>query len=166
MLQNRLLSKLIRNPIVYIVAALALGGTAYASVNAIKSGITCGGRCPATTVMWAYFGQGVAGGLSPGFGLVQSPVGGIPATAVQTGVGAWNVTFTGQDLWNCAKFADLTSVRGSATAGGYNSTNSDSTSFPVQTTDANGNPITTGFVVFVMCANSTGLHKPGSPPPG
>jgi len=166
MLKTRALNRLVRNPIVYLVVALALAGTAYASVKSFKSGITCAGRCPATQVMWAYFGTGVAGGLSPGFGLQQSPVGGIPATAVHQGVGVWSVSFRGQDLWNCAKFGNLTAIRGSVTVGAYNSANPDSTQIPVLTTDALGNPVDTPFVIGVMCGNTTGLVKPGAVPAG
>ena len=189
----------------YVALFVALGGTSYASIRspqhvtiqqapkAAKAGVTCGGNCPAHTVMWAYFGNGpsfVALGQPNGtFGVLQTAVGGYRATLQHVGVGSWIVRFPGQDdLSNCGRFANLTEIRGSATVLGYGSQDfsaprtfgynpvmSDPKAIPVLTTDTQGNPIDAAFDVLVLCGGGQALlgtpaapsaaYKPGATNP-
>src|ERR1700722_13941192 len=96
------------------VLCLVLAGTAYASVKVTQhttAGITCGGRCPASRVYWAYIdATGVAGSLSPGPTVQQTALGATPAQITHVGTGSWIVYFSGDDLSNCAKFGNLTNA--------------------------------------------------------
>jgi len=143
--------------------ALALAGTAYASVKVTQhhlAGITCGGSCPAKTVYWTYINAtGVPGSLSPGTTVNQTALGGVPAQVVKNGVGSWTVYFSGKNVNNCARIANLTSIRGSATVGAYGTnegSTTDPTGIPVLTTDAQGNPVDTNFVVVALCGGGQG----------
>jgi hypothetical protein len=156
------LSHLKRSLIACFALCLVLAGTAYASVQVaqrLTAGVTCGGRCPATRVYWTYItATGVPGSLSPGPTVQQTALGGVPAQIYHVQTGSWIVRFSGQDLSNCAKFANLTSIRGSATVGEYSSTNTDPTAIPVLTTDANGHPFDADFVVGVFCGGGIGAQ--------
>jgi hypothetical protein len=176
---KHLISHLKQNTIAYFALFIALGGTSYASVklpahaqgvnarqaaHTAKAGITCGKACPAATVMWAYFSLGVPNSLAPGWGPVQTAVGGNAATLLHVGLGNWIVRFRGQpDLTNCARFANLTQVRGSATIGGYSSLNPDAGAIPVLTTDATGNPADAAFDVVVFCGGGIGATTQTAP---
>src|SRR5260221_7034058 len=90
-----------QNTVAYFALFIALGGTSYASIKipqlanthqtakSAKAGITCGGRCPATKVYWAYIGvTGGPGAVVPGNPAVyQTAVGGVPARLIHRGVG-------------------------------------------------------------------------------
>ncbi len=149
-----------RNLLVCFAFCLVVTGTAIASVKVAQhktEGITCGGSCPARTVYWAYIDAvGQPGSLSPGPTVQQTALGGVPAQLVHVGVGSWMVFFSGKDLRNCARFANLTSARGSATVGEYSSVNTDPEGIPVLTTDAQGNPADEDFVVSALCGGGLG----------
>ena len=148
------------------VLAVVLAGSAYAAVSrdqrvnhthSTKSGITCGGSCPAAQVMWAYITTTIPIGRSekPGPAIYQEAAGGIPAQLTHVGFGSWIVRFgTNMDLSNCARVANLTEIRGSVTVGGYGGTNADPGAIPILTTDTSGNPADTGFVVVVFCGKN------------
>jgi hypothetical protein len=152
-----------RYAIAFTVLSLVLAGTAYASVRVAQrstAGITCGGSCPAKTVLWAYVSAvGQANSLSPGPTVTQTALGGTPANLVHVGVGSWMVFFSGKQLTNCARFANLTSIRGSATVGQFNSANPDPEGIPVMTTDAQGNPVDADFVVVALCGGGIGAQS-------
>jgi hypothetical protein len=174
---KHLLSHLKQNTIAYFALFIALGGTSYASVKlpqvihsqqtakSAKAGITCGGRCPATKVYWAYS----AGGVAPGGGVALGPiyqtaVGAVPATLVHQGLGDWLVFFQGQDLSNCARFGNLVHDRGSVTLSGYDGLNPDPHSIHVLTTSAAGEPADLDFVVLALCGSTKGLTITPAPP--
>jgi hypothetical protein len=181
---NRLLSQLSKRTIAYvaIIASLALfaalGGTAHAAVTlpqgsytththhaarTAKASGTCVKACPATTVMWGYFGLNFQ---KSAWIPLQTAVGGWGTTLEHVGLGQWNVRFDGQnDLTNCARFANLTQIRGSATVLGYSSLNPDPRVIPVLTTDAFGNPVDTGFDVVVFCGGGQGNITSTAPIP-
>jgi hypothetical protein len=184
---SKLLRHLRQNTVAYLALFVALGGTSYASVRlpqsaaapqalrSAKSGITCGGGCPASTAYWAYVGAtGVpgygAGGiaLTPGQPQVyQTARGGVPATIEHLGLGDWLVSFTGQNLVNCARFANLTHDRGSVTIAGYDSVsqwNQYAGGIHVMTTDATGNPADLDFVVGAFCGTAKGVQFGAAPP--
>src|SRR5262249_8526956 len=145
----RLLSHLKNNTIAYFALFVALGGTSYASVSipqhlnssraahSAKATITCGGRCPARTVYWAYVGaQGCPQVFAPGApNICQTPLGGVPAQVTHQGLGDWLVFFQQQPLQNCARFANLTHDRGSATVGGWDSKNPNPQGIHILTTN-------------------------------
>jgi hypothetical protein len=141
--------------IVCFALCLVITGTAVASVKIVQhetAGVTCGGSCPAKNVYWAYVtATGVPNSLSPGPTVQQTASGGVPAQVTHVGVGSWMVFFTNHNMTNCARFANLTSVRGSATVGEYSSVNPDPDGIPVLTTDAQGNPADESFVVVSLC---------------
>jgi hypothetical protein len=163
-----LLSHFQQNIIAYFALFVALGGTSYASVKipqvvnshqtakSAKAGITCGGSCPASSVFWAYIGaKGVSSRLVDGAPAVnQTAVGGVGAQVDHNGVGDWTVYFQGQDLSNCARFAELTNDRGSASAAGYDHRNPVPQAIHVLTTDATGNPADLDFVVIAFCGHT------------
>ena len=161
-MEKHRVSHLKRNVIALAALCLALAGTAYASVTVSEhatAGVTCGGHCPASTVYWAYIDAvGVPGSLSPGPTVQQTALGGVPAQVVHAGTGSWYVRFGNEDLRNCARFADLTSVRGSATTGEYSSANPDPDSIPVMTTNAAGQPADADFVVVALCGGGLGAN--------
>jgi len=178
---KHLLSHMKQNLIAYFALFVALGGTSYASVKipqaihtnqaakSAKAGITCGGRCPATNVYWAYVGvtggPGVGGIFANASGAVyQTAVGGVPARLVHRGVGDWLVYFQTEDLSNCARFVNLTHDRGSASAAGYDHFYPDKTAIHVLLTDANGQPADLDFVVLALCGNTKGIQVGPAPP--
>jgi hypothetical protein len=148
----------------FLILGAVLAGSAYAAVSrgqrityvhSTKSGITCGGGCPAKTVLWAYITTTIPSSRFAGPGVYQEAAGGIPAQLTHLGVGSWIVRFgTNMDLSNCARVANLTGIRGSATVGGYGGTNADPTAIPILTTDASGNPADADFVVAVFCGGN------------
>jgi hypothetical protein len=159
----------------YVIACCALSlvvaGTAYASVKVAQretAGVTCEGSCPAKTVYWAYAcaycGQNSLFGASAM--VTQTASGGVPAQLYHVQTGDWIVRFDGADLSNCAKFANLTSIRGSATvlqygassAGSSLNPNPDPTAVEVLTTDANGHAFDADFVVGVLCGGGAGAQ--------
>jgi hypothetical protein len=181
-----LLRHLRQNTVAYLALFVALGGTSYASVRlpqsaaapqalrSAKAGITCSGLCPASNVYWAYIGatgapgygaQGV--GVAPGPQVYQTVHGGVPALVQHLGLGDWLVSFTGQNLTNCARFANLTHDRGSATIAGYD-TVSQWNLYPggihVMTTDATGNPADLDFAVVALCGTAKGVQFGAAPP--
>jgi hypothetical protein len=172
---KHLFSHLRGNIIAYFALFIALGGTSYASTaipqhvdahRTVKATGTCGGSCPAAKVLWAYFGLGLPTSLDPGWQAIQVAVGASPASVLKTGVGSWQVSFAKQpDLTNCAKFANLTQIRGSASVMGYSSLAPDPGSVTVLTTDANGNPVDTGFDVVVFCGGGQGNSTQTAPLP-
>ena len=149
------LKHLKRYIIMGFVLCLVITGTAVASVKIVQhetAGVTCGGSCPAKNVYWAYVtATGIPNSLSPGPTVVQTASGGVPAQLTHVGVGSWMVFFTNHNMTNCARFANLTSARGSATVGQYNSTNPDPDGIPVLTTNAQGQPADEDFVVLSLC---------------
>lgn len=167
---KHLLSHLKQNTIAYFALFIALGGTSYASVKipqvinaqqaakSAKAGISCGGRCPATKVFWAYFAGShvIPGGAFSG-PVYQTAVGGVPATLVQKGLGDWLVYFQSQDLSNCARFGNLVHARGSVSIAGYDSANPHPQTIHVLTTNAAGQPADLDFAVLALCGNTTGL---------
>jgi hypothetical protein len=176
---KHLFSHLKHNTIAYFALFVALGGTSYASVKvpqiihnqqaarSAKAGITCGGACPATKVMWAYV---AASGQLPGGGafggpVYQTAIGGYPANVVHQGLGDWLVFFQNQNLTNCARFGNLVHDRGSVSLSGWDSVNPDPTAIHVLTTAANGQPADLDFNVLVLCGSTKGLQI-GSAPPG
>jgi hypothetical protein len=175
---KHLLNHLKQNTIAYFALFVALGGTSYASVKlpqvihaqqaakSAKAGITCGGRCPATKVYWAY---AAGSGVIPGGGaftgpVYQTAVGGYPASLVKQGVGDWLVFFQNQDLSNCARFANLVRDRGSASVAGYDSSNPNPNAIHVLTTNAAGQPADVDFVVLALCGATKGLTITPAPP--
>ena len=181
---KHLLSHMKQNTIAYFALFVALGGTSYASVKipqaihaqqaakSAKAGITCGGRCPATRVYWAYIGMGGGPARAPlppvgGATAYQTAVGGVPARLIHQGVGDWLVFFQAEDLSNCARFVNLTHDRGSASAAGYDHFYPDKTAIHVLLTDANGQPADLDFVVLALCGNSKNLQVgPAAPGAG
>jgi hypothetical protein len=183
-MSKHLLRHLRQNIVAYFAVFLALGGTSYAapqiaalqhSAKSAKAGITCGGSCPASKVLWAYVGakgapgyggQGVA--LAAGVpNVYDNPVGGYPATVVHLGLGDWLVQFPGQDLTNCGRWANLVHDRGSASISGYDDVSAWNTylnGIHVMTTDAQGNPADLDFNVLALCASSKGLQTTAAPP--
>jgi hypothetical protein len=176
-----------QNVIAYFALFVALGGTSYASVKVpqqlaaahsaktAKAGVTCGGRCPASRVYWAYVGATSIPGYGPtgdlGFfgapAVYETAIGGVPATVQHLGTGDWLVSFTGQDLRNCGRFANLTHDRGSASVSGFDSTNQWNTydgGIHVMTTDASGKPADLDFNVLAVCGLSQG-HQIGAAAP-
>jgi len=162
------------NTIAYLALFVALGGTSYASVTipqhmrataTAKASITCGGRCPARTVLWAYVTPGAVG-LCAGPCVVQTAVGGRGATVFKAGTGKYVVRFPGATLENCARFANITSAPGTASVEGYNSNNTDPTAIPVVTSDAKGELANNlSFVVLALCgggANNIQLSPPAA----
>jgi len=148
-----------------VAAALVLAGTAYASVRVTQkdlAGVTCGGGCPAKTVYWTYINAvGTPGSLSPGVTVNQTALGGVPAQVTHNGVGSWTVYFSGKNVNNCARIANLTSIRGSATVGAYGTgpgSTTDPTAIPVMTTDAQGNPVDANFDVVALCGGGIGAQ--------
>ncbi len=169
---KQLFSHLRHNLIAYFALFVALGGTSYASVkipqyaHTSKAGVTCGGACPAAKVMWAYFAIGVPNSLAPGWTPTQTAVGGTFPTLLHVGTGSWLVRFAGQnDLTNCARFANLTEIRGSATVLGYSHLNPDPGAIPVLTTDASGNPTDAAFDILVVCGGGQGKNTQTAPLP-
>jgi hypothetical protein len=166
------------NTIAYLALFVALGGTSYASVKipqrsqaiqtaqaarTSKASGTCIKACPAATVMWGYFGLNFQ---KTTWIPLQTAVGGWGATLEHVGLGVWNVRFVNQpDLTNCARFANLTEIRGSATVLGYSSLNPDPRTIPVLTTDATGNPIDAAFDVVVFCGGGQGAITSTAPIP-
>jgi hypothetical protein len=182
-----LLRHLKRNTVAYFALFVALGGTSYASItihqNALttnsarsaKSSITCGGSCPASKVYWAYIGaHGIINlPINVNTGQLAAPsqpavyataLGGIPAQVLHLGVGDFMVYFQQQDLSNCARFANLTHDRGSATISGYDHTDADPQGIHVMTTDANGNPADLDFVVLALCGKAPLIQFGAAPP--
>jgi hypothetical protein len=180
----KLLRHLRQNTVAYLALFVALGGTSYASVRlpqsaaspqalkSAKAGITCSGSCPASSVYWAYIGVNGAPGIGTAFGpgpsVYQTAHGAVPAEVQHLGLGDYLVSFTGQNLSNCARFANLTHDRGSATVAGIDSVNQWN-SYPggihVMTTDASGNPADLDFVVVALCGTAKGVQF-GAAPPG
>lgn len=176
---KHLFSHLKQNTIAYFALFIALGGTSYASVSipqhlnaqrtasSAKATITCGGRCPARTVYWAYIGaQGcpqVFVASAPN--VCQSPLGGVPAQLVHQGLGDWLVFFQQQPLQNCARFGNLTHARGSATVAGWDSKNTDPQAIHVLTTNAAGQAADLDFVVGALCGGGSGNIQFGASPP-
>jgi hypothetical protein len=174
----------LKHPIAYFALFAVLAGTAYASVNTprqaatkhavksattfkvLKAGITCAKACPASSVYWAYIGAtGGPGAQAPTTpNVYQTAVGAVPANLVHQGLGDWLVKFKSQDLSNCARIAELTHDRGSATASGYDHTNPDPTAIHVLTTSAAGQAADLDFVVLAFCGNSTGIQSTPAPP--
>jgi hypothetical protein len=187
---KKLLTHFRHNTIAYLALAgllfVALGGTSYASVRlpqsaaspqalrSAKAGITCGGSCPASTVYWAYVGVGGGPGhvacapnsslCFPSPGVYDTAVGGVPATVTRQGVGDWLVRFQGEPLWNCARFANLTHDRGSASVAGWDHLNPDPAAIHVMTTDATGQPADLDFVVIAVCGKAPGIQFGSAPP--
>ncbi len=170
---KHILRHLRNNTVAYLALFVALGGTsAYASVSVVsahtttqsaKGNGTCLGACPATKVIWAYFGRNVA---NTAWIPLQTPIGGYNPVLTKTGLGSWTVQFLGQnDLSNCAKFANLTQIRGSATVLAYSSSYPDPSQINVLTTDASGNPVDTGFDVLVTCGGGQGKVTATAPIP-
>jgi hypothetical protein len=181
-----LLRHMRQNTVAYIALFVALGGTSYASVRlpqsvaspqalrSAKAGITCSGSCPASNVYWAYVGangapgygaQGVA--VSTGPQVYDTVHGGVPALVQHLGVGDWLVSFQGQNLTNCARFANLTHDRGSASIAGWDTVsqwNQYAGGIHVMTTDATGNPADLDFVVGVFCGSAKGVQFGAAPP--
>jgi len=165
--------------VAYLALFVALGGTSYASVKiprlthaeqaakSAKAGITCGGRCPATRVYWAYVGaSGGPGAIVPTTpDVYQTAVGGVPAHLVHQGLGDWLVFFQSQDLTNCARFVNLVHDRGSASASSYDHTNPDPQAIHVLTTNAAGQPADLDFVVSALCGNKAS-NAPAPPAAG
>jgi hypothetical protein len=172
--------------VAYLALFVALGGTSYASVKipqiagahqaakSAKAGITCGGRCPATRVYWAYVGvtggPAVTGGVtpiltSPAGGVYQTAIGGVPARLVHQGVGDWLVYFQSDNLTNCARFGNLVHDRGSVSLGGYDHFNPDPEAIHVLLTNAQGQPADLDFVVLVVCGGNAGNIQQGPAPP-
>jgi len=151
----------------YVVACsvlcLLLAGTAYASVKVSQhsaGGVTCGGRCPARYVYWTYIhAVGAPNSLSPGPTVDQTALGGVPAQLVKVGVGSWMVYFSGHQLNNCMRFANLTSGPGQISVGQYNSANPDIEGIPVHTYDTQGNPADADFVVGALCGGGIGAES-------
>jgi hypothetical protein len=189
-MSKHLLRHLRQNVVAYFAVFLALGGTSYASVrlpqqpaapratNSAKAGITCGGACPATKVYWAYVGArgapGYAGqGVALGAGapnVYATAVGGNPATVLHLGLGDWLVQFSGQDLTNCGRWANLVHDRGSASIAGYDDVsqwNVYTNGIHIMTTDAQGNAADLDFNVLALCGNTKGLQvTPAAPAAG
>jgi len=171
---KHLFSHFKNNAIAYFALFVALGGTSYASVSipqhlnaahSAKAGITCGGKCPASKVYWAYVaGSGVIPGGAFSGPVYQTAVGGYPATMTQNGVGDYTVYFANQDLSNCARFANLVHARGSATVGGWDNENPSPYSIHVLTTNATGQAANEDFVVAAICGNQKGLQLGAAPP--
>ena len=160
-MERHRLSHLKRNLIVLFALCLTLAGTAYASVTVAQrstaGGVTCGGRCPAARVYWTYVGPGYVGGLAgSGYQVTQTALGGVPAQLYQVGSGNFLVTFTNQDVSNCAKFANVTSGAGYAVVGQFSSTNTDPTQIPVQTYSPAGVLTDLPFDVGVLCGGGLG----------
>jgi hypothetical protein len=173
------------NLIAYLALFVALGGTSYASIaipdhvtvsNSAKAVGACTGRCPASKVYWAYFGLNFA---QTSWQPLQIPAGGVPAVLTHVGTGQWIVHFAGvSDLTNCAKFANLTGIPGSATVEGFGDTesiqgnvpsvadplaNTDPSAVPVMTTGANGQPMDAAFDLLVVCGGGQGNETASSP---
>jgi hypothetical protein len=174
---KHVLRHLQRNTIAYFALFVALGGTSYASVKipqhavtpkSAKASITCGNSCPASTVYWAYIGAKGNPGAN-NFGAAapapyQTAVGGVPAQILHVGLGDWVVFFQGLELTNCARFANVTHDRGSATVSGYDHINPDPTGIRVLTTDATGNPADLDFAVVALCGKAKGVTIQPAPP--
>jgi len=178
---KHLLGHLRHNVIGYLALFVALGGTSYASVKipqlaastkAAKAGITCSGSCPASKVYWAYVGakgapgygaQGVA--LAAGAPQVyNTAIGAVPATVLHLGTGNWLVQFTGQNLTNCGRWANLTHDRGSASVSGYDGLNPYTGAIHVLTTDTTGGAADLDFVVLALCGKQQGIQIGAAPP--
>jgi hypothetical protein len=165
-MDNHRISHLKRNVIACFALSLVLAGTAYASVKVVQratAGITCSGRCPAAQVYWAYVQSvGTPGGLfGPDPFVSQTAAGGVPATVYHKGSGDWVVSFSGRDLSNCARFANLTSIRGSATVLQYSAANPTPGGVEVLTTNAAGGPFDADFVIGVFCGGGQGKISTG-----
>ncbi len=159
-MDNHRFRNLKRYVIVCLALCLVLAGTAYASVKVTQhelAGVTCGGSCPARNVFWANIHYtGVPGSLSPGPTVDQTALGAIPAQLTRVGVGSWLVYFSGRNLNNCARFAQLTTGVGYATVGQYDSTNTDKEAIPVWTYGTDGKPMDANFVVVALCGGGLG----------
>jgi hypothetical protein len=168
-MESKKLSHLHRNLIVCFALTLVLAGTAFASVKVsqrLTAGVTCGGHCPASTVYWAYVcadcGQNSLLGAGPN--VIQTALGGVPASVYHQQTGVWVVHFSGRDLTNCARFANLTSIRGSATVAGYSSANPETDGVTVLTTNAAGQPFDADFVIGVFCGGGLGANTESEVP--
>jgi len=169
---KHLLTHFRNNVIGYLALFVALGGTSYASVavpqasrviyghasaqtsKTAKGTGTCYGKCPATTVLWGYFGLNVAG---TAWIPLQTPIGGYNAVLTHAGVGDFIVHYEGlSNFTNCVKFANLTQIRGSATPVMYSSVAPDAAGITVLTTDQYGNPVDADFDLMIVCGGGQG----------